>query len=85
MVAKRQTLGFLAANVRRLRLKHDLTQAQLAEQADISPIHVQRIERGIVDARVSTIVALADALATTPDKLLRPARAVERRVGRPKG
>lgn len=60
----------LAANIKRLRLGADLTQAQLAERADIGLATLQRIERAEGSASIDKLEALANALATTPSALL---------------
>ena len=53
----------IAANVARLRLDRRLTQAQLAEKANLSRLALGKIERGEVIPRARTIDALAKALA----------------------
>ncbi|MFW6031488.1 MAG: helix-turn-helix domain-containing protein [Myxococcota bacterium] len=78
-----QVVGFLAANVRRTRLRRGLTQEELAEAADLSTVHLQRIERGAADIRVTALARLAEALGVQPGTLLRPSRPQKRRAGRP--
>ena len=48
--------------LRELRISHDLSQEQLANQADIPLSQVGRIERGEINPTLSTINALAFAL-----------------------
>lgn len=50
-------------NVRDARLGHGLTQAELARHASLTAVHVSRIERGVREPRLTTIRALALALA----------------------
>jgi transcriptional regulator with XRE-family HTH domain len=75
---------YIAANVRRLRVRLGLTQAQLAEQAGFNGRHLQRIERGVVDMRVESLGKLAQILGVTPGALLRPARLEPSTPGRPR-
>ena len=77
-------LRFIAANVRRGRLRLGMTQEKLAEAAGLSAVHVQRIERAEVDLRISAFVALAGALDVRPGSLLRPAEPLDRPPGRPR-
>ena len=60
----------LADNVKRLRLAAGLTQAQLAERANIGLATLQRIERAEGSASIDKLEALAAALNTTPASLL---------------
>lgn len=49
----------LGARLLALRTKRNLTQAQVAEQAGIHPVHVSRIESGDANVTITTLVALA--------------------------
>jgi transcriptional regulator with XRE-family HTH domain len=60
----------IAARVRHARTRHGLTQAALAERADLAFETISRIESGREPPSLRTIVALADALDTTVDVLL---------------
>jgi transcriptional regulator with XRE-family HTH domain len=60
----------LATNVKRLRLAAGLTQAQLAERANIGLATLQRIERAEGSASIDKLEALANVLNTTPSALL---------------
>jgi len=60
----------LAANIKRLRAAADLTQAQLAERAEIGVATLQRIERAEGAASIDKLEALALVLNTTPSALL---------------
>jgi len=48
------------------------TQTKLAEEADTHQAHVSRIESGELDARLSTIVDLAEAMGTRVEIRLVP-------------
>jgi transcriptional regulator with XRE-family HTH domain len=61
----------VAANVRRLRKEHGLTQEQLAERCGLAPRKLQAIEAGI-NVRVSTLDRLAAGLGVDVWELLRP-------------
>lgn len=76
-------LEYVAANVRRLRERKGLRQEDLAELCGWDYRHIQRIEAGDVNS-ITALVRLAEALGVQPQALLRPAKPVERRAGRPK-
>ena len=48
--------------LKEIRLEKGLTQEQLAWEADIEPMQVSRIERGIINTSISQIANLAKAL-----------------------
>ena len=56
--------------VRDLRRKQDLTQEELAEKIDLSASFLGHIERGSRIASLETLVALCNALQTSPHYLL---------------
>ncbi len=59
-------------NLRAVRLRALLTQEQLAQQAGLSRLSVNKIEQG-QPARLSTIKKLAAALQVDPAVLMAPA------------
>jgi transcriptional regulator with XRE-family HTH domain len=59
-----------AANLRRLRLAAGLSQMQLGDRAGLHFSEVSRLERGLRDPRLTTIVRLAGALQVPPAELL---------------
>lgn len=59
-----------AANVRRRRKYLKLTQEAAADRADMDMSYWGKIERGVVDPGVRTIVRVATALETTAATLL---------------
>ncbi len=77
------TLVRVAANVRRLRLERELTQAELAERASVDLRYLQRIEAAKVHAGVGYVAALARALEVQPGELFASVEPVTRPHGRP--
>lgn len=55
-------MGRFAANLRRARAKSGLSQAQLADVAKISSSEVYRLEAGIREPRLQTLIDLGTAL-----------------------
>lgn len=73
----------VGANVRRLRVRRGLTQAELAGALGVDLRSVQRLEAG--DAMsLGGIVAVADALEVPVAQLFRAAEHRRRPAGRPK-
>jgi transcriptional regulator with XRE-family HTH domain len=64
-------LPLFAANVRRLRAEHELTQDQLAERAHMDAAEVRRIESGRRDPGVRVLTRIARGLGVAPADLLR--------------
>ncbi len=60
----------LGGRVRQARLDQGLTQAELAELADISPPYVSHVERGAKTVSLDTLARIAESLDTTLDSLL---------------
>lgn len=58
------------ANVRRERIDRGWTQEDLAHASHLSPVQVSRIERGVREIRLGTLLRLVAALGTSPDTLL---------------
>lgn len=57
----------------RLRKERKLTQNQLAEKAGVYPLIISKLERGersVSNLRLSSALALADALQVDPHQLL---------------
>ncbi|MDI3284945.1 helix-turn-helix transcriptional regulator [Polyangium sp. 15x6] len=79
-----EVLGYIGANVRRLRLSRGFTQEQLAEASELDLRFLQRVERGQTNVGVAVVVALADALGVPPAKLFRKATLPEAKPGRPR-
>ncbi|XYH95542.1 helix-turn-helix domain-containing protein [Sorangium sp. So ce1128] len=79
-----EVLSFIAANVRRLRLKRGMTQQELAETAGIALRFLQEIERAKTNVGVAVLVKLADVLGVPPGVLFRRRERPEVKRGRPK-
>ncbi len=60
----------IGKNLRRLRERRLLTQAQLGKAAGVHRDQVSRIERDEVEPRFSTIRKLAEALGVDPAELV---------------
>ena len=57
-------------NVMEARTRRKLTQSQLGERAGIHFTEISRIERGLRDPRLTTLIRLARALKLRPARLL---------------
>ena len=56
--------------IKAAREKKRLTQEQLAELVDLSPMHVSVIERGVKLPKLETLINIANALDVPADVLL---------------
>lgn len=70
-VAKRAEHEWIAANVRRLRIKKGWPQDRLAEEMGLSIRAVSLIERARTDMQISTFLRLAEALGVPALQLLK--------------
>ena len=61
-VKNKEYITAFGENLKRLRKNAELSQEDLANDADIPLSRVGRIERGEVDTTISTVYVLADAL-----------------------
>jgi transcriptional regulator with XRE-family HTH domain len=59
----------VARHVVRLRRSRGLTQERLAELADISGKHLGQVERGVANATLKTLLAIARALSVDVGEL----------------
>jgi HTH-type transcriptional regulator/antitoxin HipB len=57
-------------NVRAARMARGWTQEELAHESGLAPVQVSRIERGVREIRLTTLVRLLAALDAPPDRLL---------------
>lgn len=57
-------------NLRKLREKKGISMRQFAVQADMEYSQLSKIERGVVNTTISTVLSLAQALEIEPFKLL---------------
>jgi transcriptional regulator with XRE-family HTH domain len=63
-------LDAFATNVRRLRLRRRISQEMLSAITGLHRTEIGRIEQGVVEPRLTTLVILADALGVTLDDLV---------------
>ncbi|MFB7899915.1 helix-turn-helix domain-containing protein [Streptomyces xiamenensis] len=56
--------------IREARLHANLSQEELAEQADLDRKTINRIEGGVMSPRVDSLLDIADALGVSPRELL---------------
>lgn len=68
---KQKLAALIGENVKACRLSAGMTQAQLAEAADISTPFVANIESGQKMVSVLTLRAISDALRISSDALIR--------------
>jgi transcriptional regulator with XRE-family HTH domain len=61
----------IGTNIRKLRLKRNLTLQQLADKVSTSKSYIWEIEKGVSVPSVLLAAKIAKALKTTVDKLLK--------------
>lgn len=69
----------LGRTVKALRSERGVTQEELAEESELSPRALQRLEAGRM-ARLSVVVAVADALGEPVWRLFQPVEPPKRRA-----
>lgn len=57
-------------HLRKLRLEREIGMRQFAMMADMEYSHLSKIERGITNPTVSTLLLLAETLGIAPSELL---------------
>lgn len=60
----------IGKRIKAAREKKQLTQEQLAERVNLSPMHVSVIERGAKAPKLETLVNIANSLDVSADELL---------------
>lgn len=60
----------IGRRIKAAREKKRLTQEQLAELVDLSPMHVSVIERGVKLPKLETLINIANTLDVSADELL---------------
>lgn len=60
----------IGPRIKAAREKKGLTQEQLAELVDLSPMHMSVLERGAKPPKLETLIKIANALDVTADILL---------------
>jgi transcriptional regulator with XRE-family HTH domain len=58
------------SNVRKARLDRGWTQEDLSHASGLAVVQVSRIERGVREVRLTTLLRLLDALEVEPNTLL---------------
>ncbi|MBK7882891.1 MAG: helix-turn-helix transcriptional regulator [Chitinophagaceae bacterium] len=57
------------ANLRTIRLAKGLSQEALAWEANVEPMQISRIERGVINTSISQVFNIAKALKIHPSEL----------------
>lgn len=57
-------------NVRAARTERGWTQEELAERSGLTPVQISRVERGVREIRLTTLLKLVSALDADPGELL---------------
>lgn len=84
MIAGVNSLDFIRIRVRELRLRHELTQQELAEIADFSQNFLQQIESGRKkEIWVSTVERLAAAFSLELHEFLAPELPKQTKLAKP--
>lgn len=66
-----QAVKHFGENVRAARKAKGWTQEDLAHESGLATVQVSRIERGVREIRLTTLVRLLTALEASPNKLMR--------------
>ena len=61
---------YIGRRIKVARERKGLTQEQLAEMVDLSPMHMSVLERGVKPPKLETLIRIANALDVTADILL---------------
>lgn len=61
-----------AANLRRIRHEKDLSQEELAYEADVDRAHVSKIERSLTYVGLEIVEKFSKALAVEPAEFFQP-------------
>lgn len=59
----------IGSRIKELRLQKGLTQEAVAWEANIEPMQLSRIERGVINTSVSHILAIAKAINVHPTEI----------------
>jgi len=69
-MADRELQARLASRLKELRAERHVSQLDMVRFHGFSLSHYQKIERGVLDPKLSTIAKVADALGITLSELL---------------
>lgn len=70
-----QAVREFGKRVRAARNDREWTQEELSRQTGLAVVQISRIERGVREVRLTTILRLIDALGVEPNELLADIRA----------
>jgi ribosome-binding protein aMBF1 (putative translation factor) len=70
MESRDPAVARFGAKVRAARQARGWTQEELAERSGMAAVQISRVERGVREVRLTTLLRLARALRTTPGHLL---------------
>lgn len=56
--------------LREAREEKGWTQEELADRADLTSVQISRVERGVREVRLTTLLKLVAALGVKPDQLM---------------
>ncbi len=85
-MVKRKQLQHLGRRVRELRKDRNLSQAELAERANLTTNYIGKIERGEAHPTIEALLAIAEGLKVNVSELFRhldrpvPKEDVKRRI-----
>lgn len=60
----------IGARIKYIRTQKGLSQEELAEFADVSPVYISNVERGEKSASLKTVIAIANAMNVSTDSIL---------------
>ena len=60
----------IGARIKYIRTQKGLSQEELAEFADVSPVYISNIERGEKSASLKTVIAVANVMNISTDSIL---------------
>ena len=78
---QQKQLATLGANVRRERMRQEMTQERLAELVELNVMTIQKVEAGETNILVTTLIRFQKALKCAWDKLLPPDKTDEANLG----
>ena len=71
----------LGVRIQNQRLAHHMTQEQLAERADLHPVYISAVERGVKCATLTTLERITKALDITFSELFAGIESYEEPAG----
>lgn len=71
MADMEQELLALGQRIKAVRIERGMSQAELAEKANVGLPHISDIERGMTHTKILTFARIAEALQVSADDLLR--------------